>query len=81
MATRPDRLGHDIPRLSWELPCFLLGNRPDREERKEVTIMSNPMSDEVLTSALEEVLASFSTDADEGLTEREYELARVTKDW
>jgi hypothetical protein len=43
--------------------------------------MSNPMSDEVLTSALEEVLASFSTDADEGLTEREYELARVTKDW
>ncbi len=39
------------------------------------------MTDDALAEALEEVLASFSTDADEDLTEREYELARVTKDW
>lgn len=39
------------------------------------------MSDEELSTALEEVLASFSTEVDEGLTEREYELARVTKEW
>jgi len=39
------------------------------------------MTDDALAEALEEVLASFSTDADEGLTEREYELARVTKAW
>jgi hypothetical protein len=39
------------------------------------------MTNEALTEALEEVLASFSSDVDEGLTEREYELARVTKAW
>lgn len=39
------------------------------------------MSNEELSEALEEVLASFSSEVDEELTEREYELARVTKAW
>lgn len=39
------------------------------------------MTNEALTEALEEVLASFTDEIDEGLTEREYELARVTKAW
>lgn len=39
------------------------------------------MTNEELTEALEEVLASFSSEVDEGMTEREYELARVTKAW
>jgi hypothetical protein len=39
------------------------------------------MTDDALTEALEEVLASFSSEVDEGLTESEYELARVTVAW
>jgi hypothetical protein len=39
------------------------------------------MTDEELTSALEEVLASFSSPLDEELTEREYELALGTTKW
>ncbi len=39
------------------------------------------MSDNELTAALEEVLASFDSEVDGGMGEREYELARGTAEW
>jgi hypothetical protein len=39
------------------------------------------MTEDELTVALEEVLASFSSQVDEDITEREYELARGTTVW
>jgi hypothetical protein len=51
------------------------------DEANEAMEGGGEMTDNELTKALEEVLASFSSEVDEGLTEREYELARVTVAW